>query len=931
MHKSVIMVKEVQPEMVLCFLFVGLSIGSITTYCLSRYAQNIPYTVVLFIWGIVLSQATIQLDLALLGESIRDWQHIDPHLLLFVFLPALLFGEAMSLNIHHLKLTFFSALLLAGPGSVYGAMVLGALTKVIVPYGWGWGLCFTFGSILCATDPVAVVAVLKQVGATPRITMLVTQEALMNDGAALVLYNLFFSQLLVDVEESEKYSTVSSIATYFIKVIVISPLLGIAFGLATVYGFKRANNRMKHDDSIIQVSLTLCCAYLSFFVAEHVVGVSGVICCCAAGVVISWIGSPLIIQHETMHSVWSSFEWIGNTLIFLLAGLLFGSEVVYNVTGMDILMVFVVYILLHFIRGFMLFMFYPAISKGLYGLNVLECLFLTWGGLRGAVGMALALALLQNTRDELTTISLLNAHRAFFIVGGVAALTLIINATTAKAFLHWLGLIEETSDEIRTMQHYARKRIHRGILQLVLDLKEELPALDNQIVSEFHSTVKATSAALGQDPGTATHHRKVDRQRSSVNRLDLTSDDPVDVLKPYGHKPLQGRMFNYFQKKTDADEDARSVGSKVSNQSLNDVDAKVDGAESSGSDSSSVDGDIVDDPYAEDIIKINTFTMSSKNIRVNAGIGGYGRNSTKARMGGISESNVIERPKAQVTLTRIASFLPEFISPKPAPDPPPPVQQQRGKQRRVSLSMLSTAESDAAGANTGTTVSKSETTSPNRDRIVAERCNTSSAHLTSLLTHNLAGMMDINPVAQQKLGANRHEPNEKLLMHIRIAFLEVLRTAYWKHIEEGKLPRGSSAALLLIGSVDFGYDMAHKTGLQDWEYILPFLQSPSKILLFLAGWVDYFSYHVVNFLLSIGINYFPEPTELEDDVIEWHQGNCMYVLASMIEAHEYAQKTILYYLGEKDKVRVAIRCRNNVLHFIHFVYVIYGHVDCRYP
>ena len=167
----------------------------------------------------------------------------------------------------------------------------------MLPYNWSWQLCYTFGSILCATDPVAVVALLKEVGAGmkplfliqsisiylklgPRFTMLIIQEALLNDGAALVLFNLFFDSLRII---SQHNFNELGIAIYFIKVLIISPLLGAALGLGTIAIMRLATNRMKSDDTIIQVSLSLCCAYMSFFIAENLVHVSGVICCCTAG------------------------------------------------------------------------------------------------------------------------------------------------------------------------------------------------------------------------------------------------------------------------------------------------------------------------------------------------------------------------------------------------------------------------------------------------------------------------------------------------------------------------------------------------------------------------------------------------------------------------------------------------------------------------
>lgn len=61
----------------------------------------------------------------------------------------------MSLNWHHVKGGFLQSLLLAGPGVLIGAALMGCITKGILPYDWSWTLCMTFGSILSATDPVA--------------------------------------------------------------------------------------------------------------------------------------------------------------------------------------------------------------------------------------------------------------------------------------------------------------------------------------------------------------------------------------------------------------------------------------------------------------------------------------------------------------------------------------------------------------------------------------------------------------------------------------------------------------------------------------------------------------------------------------------------------------------------------------------------------
>jgi NhaP-type Na+/H+ or K+/H+ antiporter len=146
---------EDSPEVILVMLFVSLFCGTIITYVLSRFYPDFPYTVVIFGLGILFSvvfDAVHTKDV--MKESLTRWDHIPPHLILYVFLPALLFGEAMSLNFHHVKGAIANATLLAGPGAVFGTFAIALMARWVLPYNWSWHLCFLFGSILSATDPV---------------------------------------------------------------------------------------------------------------------------------------------------------------------------------------------------------------------------------------------------------------------------------------------------------------------------------------------------------------------------------------------------------------------------------------------------------------------------------------------------------------------------------------------------------------------------------------------------------------------------------------------------------------------------------------------------------------------------------------------------------------------------------------------------------
>ena len=117
-------------------------------------------------------------------------------------------------------------------------------------------MCLTFGSILAATDPVAVVALLKDAGAAPKLTILIVGESLMNDGTAMVLFTLFFNML-----QGQTY-TAGDILLFFIKAAVGSPLLGIIIGMMMVRWMKLANRPLKEIDTTIQIVVTVCGAYI---------------------------------------------------------------------------------------------------------------------------------------------------------------------------------------------------------------------------------------------------------------------------------------------------------------------------------------------------------------------------------------------------------------------------------------------------------------------------------------------------------------------------------------------------------------------------------------------------------------------------------------------------------------------------------------------
>ena len=126
--------------------------------------------------------------------SVYLFAKMHPHMILYIFIPILLFESAFNCDWYIFKKQFVNMMILAGPGVCVGAVVLGFFLKVVLMYDdntMTWYLALTLGSVLCATDPVAVVALLKELGASVKFNTLIEGEALLNDGTAMVFFLMF--------------------------------------------------------------------------------------------------------------------------------------------------------------------------------------------------------------------------------------------------------------------------------------------------------------------------------------------------------------------------------------------------------------------------------------------------------------------------------------------------------------------------------------------------------------------------------------------------------------------------------------------------------------------------------------------------------------------------------------------------------------------
>ena len=413
----------------LLFVVIGLVAGAVLKSLLKH--SSLPYTVCLFCLGVVfglLSRFNVLPDVGVLRSAVDAVANMDPDLILYVFLPLLIFDGAYEMDLHVFRKSLFNSTLLAGPGMVIAMFLTAALIMGIAAFvpqcsGWNWNYALMFGALISATDPVAVGALLRELGTSKRFSTLVDAESMLNDGTGIVLFMLFYGAYTAA-------GAPSSPVLDCLFVVAVGALLGWLLARLTIWSLGQVGG-----DAAVQNSAIIVGAYITFIAAQAFMNVSGVIALVAFGLTISYVGRPHLKPevHKFMQSFWELASYIANTLIFIIVGIVIAAKV--DITWQSIVILFAVYIGINLVRAAMVLILYPIMKKCGYGLTLRESVILVWGGLRGALGLTLALMVsytLEIPEDIRRQILLFTA--------GIVTLTLTINATTIRWLLLKLGL-----------------------------------------------------------------------------------------------------------------------------------------------------------------------------------------------------------------------------------------------------------------------------------------------------------------------------------------------------------------------------------------------------------------------------------------------------------------------------------------------------------
>ena len=433
----------------LFFIIIALFIGINTRRFLRKVP--IPYTVILLIIGVVLGAFNRYEwfnNVDLITNAI-DWAcHIGPEIILYVFLPTLIFEAAFDLDVHTFKKSFINAFLMAVPGIAVAIFLTAILVLGIQSMGigfgnWDWKIAAMFGAIVCATDPVAVVSLLKELGGGKKLRTLIESESLLNDGTAIVIFMVFFTIITGTAIDSNP-------AIDFLIVTLGGVAIGGVIGLLTLFLIKKVFN-----DPSFEITGIIGSAYLTFFIAEsyHLSGVIGLV---TLGLIMAGRGKTRISPEvgHFLHDFWALAAFLANTLIFIIVGVIIGQRTKFHLD--DFIDLGLIYIGIHLIRGFVILILFPLMKKIGYGINRKEATVLWWGGLRGVIGLAMALIVVESNLTKFELYELAGVlgvdmdtnplffdvikEQFLFITAGIVLLTSLINATTIKALVKGLGL-----------------------------------------------------------------------------------------------------------------------------------------------------------------------------------------------------------------------------------------------------------------------------------------------------------------------------------------------------------------------------------------------------------------------------------------------------------------------------------------------------------
>lgn len=386
-----------------------LLIGAIVAIIARRL--RIPYTVGLVAAGIFITFFPLGIEAPFSKE-----------LLFKVLLPPLIFEAALYIHWQELRKDLGVVVTFATVGVLLSAGVTAAFMRFLV--GWEWNAAILFGTLIAATDPISVIATFKEAKVEGRLRLLVEAESLFNDSTAAVAFTI---ALAFAVGESLSFCAA-------VWMMILSVVGGIASGL--IVGGATLLIAGRTRDHLVELSLTTIAAFGSFWLAEHF-HLSGVLATMTAGLLVGNTTALGFISEkgeESIESFWEYAAFVVNSVIFIFLGI---NEAVQNFA--PVLIPIIVAIIAVIVgRAIAIYPIAAAFSPTALKVDRKHQHILFWGGLRGALALALALGIPDSVpyRQEILLVTF-----------GVVAFSVFAQGLTMTPLLRRLGQIPHQTEQ----------------------------------------------------------------------------------------------------------------------------------------------------------------------------------------------------------------------------------------------------------------------------------------------------------------------------------------------------------------------------------------------------------------------------------------------------------------------------------------------------
>lgn len=413
------------------FLYGTMAIFGLLTLATSIHAlckkTKIPFAVGLLFSGVLLTLISEKFDL-----NVFEYFHFSPEIVLYVFLPTLIFESAYHIKFWHFKGVLKEVVSLA----TFGLFLAILMTGVGIHYflGFPWIVSLLFGALISATDPVAVLAIFKELRAPKKLALIVDGESLLNDGTALVFFQLFSKIAISGVMISFAPKQLLLEGGNLFQTLFLGVLVGLFLGLVFSIAISKSTSKG------VQLTLSLILAHSTFLFAEGFLHVSGILATLTAGMVMGNFGRRKLSKAtiKSFAEIWTFLGFISNSLIFILLGTKLGQINFLEYWKYMLVAIVVSLFIARPISVFISYFFTNFFRNKKQKISFPFQIITFWGGIRGALSAAIVLMIPESFEYA----EVLQAMTA-----GVILTSFLGNAMSISWFLKKLKIIDFTCSE----------------------------------------------------------------------------------------------------------------------------------------------------------------------------------------------------------------------------------------------------------------------------------------------------------------------------------------------------------------------------------------------------------------------------------------------------------------------------------------------------